>query len=204
MNTVVPAEERVVLENISWQTYVALADEASGRRGRITYRKGAMEIMSPSRRHELATSIVSLMLFTWFEKHRIDSCSTRSTTFRRDDLQLAFEADESYYISNAAAIRGLEEIDLQIHPAPDLAIEVDISRRAMAKTSIYEALGVGEVWIFDGEVVRVLVRNDSGRLIAATESSELPGFPLHLVAPITTKARELGETAAIREFRDQI
>lgn len=42
------AEQRVVLDNISWSTYLAILKDAEGRRGRIAFDNGVLEIMSPS------------------------------------------------------------------------------------------------------------------------------------------------------------
>ena len=46
---------------------------------------------------------------------------------------------------------GLKEIDLDVAPPPDLAVEVEISRKALNSLNIYAALGVPEIWRFDGE-----------------------------------------------------
>ena len=48
----IPAEQRVVLDNIRWSTYEAILDDVDNRHGRITYDQGVLEIMSPSQRHE--------------------------------------------------------------------------------------------------------------------------------------------------------
>jgi Uma2 family endonuclease len=52
-----------------------------------------------------------------------------------------------------AAVRGAREIDLTRHPPPDLVIEIDHTRSSLPKQPIYAALGVPELWRFDGTVV---------------------------------------------------
>ena len=70
----------------------------------------------------------------------------------------AWSADQCYYFlpeklaADAAALeRGSD--DIADYPNPDLAIEVDISPPAVDRAGIYAALGVTEVWRFDGQDV---------------------------------------------------
>jgi len=59
----------------------------------------------------------------------LDSESFGSVTMRRKDLGGGLEADACFYFGNmAVAMRGRDELNLQLDPAPDLAVEVDISR----------------------------------------------------------------------------
>jgi Uma2 family endonuclease len=49
----IPAEQRVVLHNVSWQTYERiLSDHVNSRVPRFTFDHGDLEIMSPSAEHE--------------------------------------------------------------------------------------------------------------------------------------------------------
>jgi hypothetical protein len=48
-----PDEEQRVLEGVSWATYVMLRDSVDSPGVRMTYFEGALEIMSPSRAHEV-------------------------------------------------------------------------------------------------------------------------------------------------------
>jgi hypothetical protein len=45
-------ETRMVLKNVSWETFVALADERRGSVPRMSYSEGVLEMMSPKRKHE--------------------------------------------------------------------------------------------------------------------------------------------------------
>src|SRR5689334_8775698 len=62
MKAVAPAEQRVVLDKVSWSTFVTLLSEADNRRGRMTYDQGVLEIMSPSMRHENAKKLLGRLL----------------------------------------------------------------------------------------------------------------------------------------------
>ncbi len=135
------AEQRVVLDNISWSTYLAILHDAKGRRGRITFDNGVLEIMSPSKLHEKIKTLIARMLETFTEERRVACDSAGSATFLRADLQRAFEPDEGYHFANAAVVRGKDEIDLSVDPPPDLVIEVDISRSSLPKLGLHRALG---------------------------------------------------------------
>lgn len=103
----------------------------------------------------------------------------------------------------AGAVRGLEDIDLTVHPPPDLVLEVDISRSRRIKLPIYAALGVGEVWRYDGESIHVLAL-DAGHLAERPESRVFPGFPLHEATRLLAMRGAMGETALIRSFLEHI
>jgi Uma2 family endonuclease len=197
------AEQRVVLDNISWSTYLAILNEAEGRRGRITFDNGVLEIMSPSKLHEKIKTLIARMVETYTEKKRVACESAGSTTFARADLQRAFEPDECYYFSNAAVVRGKDEIDLSVDPPPDLVIEVDISRSSLPKLDLYRALGVPEIWRYRDDRLRVfqLVRTV---YVEAEDSGVLPGFPLAKVQHYLDQRDQLDESALIHQFRAEI
>ncbi len=109
-----------------------------------------MEIMSPSRAHEIDKSMLGRMIERFAEFHNIDISSSASTTFKRRNLRRGFEADESFYIEHEAAVRDKIESDLSIDPPPDLVIKVDRSRSSINKLSLLAQFGVPEFWRYDG------------------------------------------------------
>ncbi|MEZ6087748.1 MAG: Uma2 family endonuclease [Pirellulaceae bacterium] len=123
--------------------------------GRLTYDDGELEIMSPTYLHENIGGIIGRMIEMFTFHGGIEISSTKSTTFQREQRVRGFEADESYYISHAAMIIGIEQVALEIHSPPDLVIEMDISHSSALKMRVLAGLGVPEVWRFDGERVKV-------------------------------------------------
>jgi len=67
----------------------------------------------------------------------------------------------------------VDNIDLQIDPAPDLAIEVDITRSSLQRFPIFAAIGISEVWRYDGERVRFYAL-DGGIYREVESSAVLP------------------------------
>ena len=197
------AEQRVILDNISWGTYLAILNDADNCRGRMTYDRGVLEIMAPSKLHEQVKGLIGRMVEVFTEELNIDIESVGSTTFKREDLERGFEADECYYIQQAAAVRGKDEIDLLIDPPPDLLIEVDISRSSLSKFGIYGALGVPEVWRYDGERLRFYVLQAEGYR-EIQDSSVLPPLSASQLWHFLRQRVEQSETALIRGCRQWV
>jgi Uma2 family endonuclease len=173
--TLPKAEHLVVLEDVSWETYERLlAENNPGRGKRFTYDTGTLQIMVLSFRHESPNrqlaAIVELVAMEW----ELDIKLTGSVTVKRPDLYKGFEPDSSFYIRNAGAIRGKAELDFAIDPAPDLVIEVDITTDSMNKFPIFAAVGVPEVWRFDGDRVAIHLARGSGYVEAAISEMLAP------------------------------
>lgn len=110
------------------------------------------------------------------------------------------EADACYYIQNANRIIGKRKIALTEDPPPDLAVEVDLSTDARHKFPIYAALGVPEIWRYDGEVVQLYVLRKTD--YAETRRSEmLPGLSRELLIESLDISKTKGQTAARRYLR---
>ncbi len=172
-----PGEQRVVLDSISWSTYVAILNDAENRRGRIAYDQGVLEIMSPSKVHEKIKRLIGGMVEAFTEELQIERESAGSTTFKRQDVARGFEPDECYYLQHAAAVRAKDDIDLMVDPPPDLVIEVDISQTSLKKFGIYSALKIPEIWRYDGETLHIHVLREDG-YAEVHQSAVLPRLPI--------------------------
>jgi Uma2 family endonuclease len=85
-----PAEQRVVLHNIGWDTYERLlADHENNSAPRLTYDRGELEIMSPSPEHEKFNRRIAQLVLAVAEELNIEAEDLGSTTFRREDLSAA-------------------------------------------------------------------------------------------------------------------
>ncbi len=200
MSTILSAETRTVLENVRWDTFVELAEQRQGSVPRMTFDEGVLELMSPRRQHENLGRLVGRIIETYTEVRGIEIQSVASTTFKRRDLQKAFEADESYYIEHAELIRPKEEVDLTIDPPPDLVIEVEITSSAIHKLKLFATMGVPEVWRHDGEKLEMFVL-DGQEYRPCENSRSLPQLTATVINGILERRFEMGETAIIREFR---
>jgi Uma2 family endonuclease len=201
MMTLPIAEQRVVLQDFHWQAFESfLSALGEHRSARLAYDRGMLEIMSPLRRHESAKRLIGRLIETWVAERGINVASMGSLTLKREDLSRAVEPDECYYIQNELRIRSKEDIDLAQDPPPDLVLEIDITSPSLLRLPIYEALGVPEVWRYDGRQLHVYILQ-SGIYASQNQSQVLPLFPVSLVPEFLEEARTLGETAMLQRFR---
>lgn len=136
-------EQKVILDNISWETYQRLMDER-GERGkpRYAYDRGKLEIVVTSYAHERLKHNLATLVEVIAEALELDIDGAGSTTFQREDLAQGFEPDASFYIQHAARIRGQKQIDLDTDPPPELVIEIDITHPSLNKFPIFAGLGI--------------------------------------------------------------
>jgi len=172
--TATPAEHRVLLRTVSWETYERLlAENVNAASTRFFYNEGNLEIMVVSTGHEKRNSALATLAQTTAEETGRDFSAAGSTTFKREDLEKGFEPDSSFYFRHAADIRDKELIDLAVDPPPELIIEVDITSSSLNHFPLYAAVGVAEIWRYDGQRVR-FHRLESGVYSAIDESMVLP------------------------------
>ncbi len=195
----IAGEQRTLMRSISWQAYEMLADTPDRVGQLLNYDRGELEIMSPSHSHELDKSLLGRMVEAFSLHHEIDIRTSASTTFKRQDLNRGFEADESYYVSNELAIREKREVDLLVDPPPDLVIEIERSKSALDKLALFAAMGVPEVWRYNGKSLW-LGRLSAGKYSTISDSLELPRFPVIKAVEILQAVGSASETTLIRRF----
>jgi Uma2 family endonuclease len=190
-----------LLQNIRWETYQSLLlDLAEAPSQRLSYDRGTLEIMNPLPEHETHKRLLGRLVETTTEALGIEIYSLGSTTWSRQDLQKGIEPDEAYYISHEATMRGKQQIDLTRDPAPDLAIEIDTTSSYLDRLSIYAALGISEIWRFDGENLTIYILQN-GTYHSQEQSHQLPLLTRTDLLYFLSKQGQLGENALIREFR---
>lgn len=195
-------EIRTILPGVGWQTYQALSLDLAEESGkRLTYDRGILEIMTPLPQQEVSKRLLGRMVESATEELGLEIYSLGSTTWSREDLQKGLEPDECYYITNEKLMRGKVKIDLNVDPPPDLAIEIDIISNSLNRLEIYAALGIREVWRFDGEDLSIYVLSNSqyelrenSQVLPILKSSDLLSF--------ISRKGDLGENALISEFRN--
>ena len=109
--------------------------------------------MSPKSRHEQPHFRLSLVVMALAEHMDFKVINAGATTFRNEESEQGLEADESFYIANAEAVIGADDIDLAIHPPPDLSIEVDLTSSSISKEAIYARIRVPELWRHDDDEI---------------------------------------------------
>jgi Uma2 family endonuclease len=198
----VPAENRVVLREVGWETYERLLAEQGDRSNpRLTYDRGVLELMSPLREHDQLKDIIALVINALAEGLNIDTLGLGSTTFRRKNLARGFEPDACFYIRNVAHMKAKTGLDLTVDPPPDLVVEIDITHSSIDKLALFAAFGVPEVWRHDGRELLFYVRTETG-YVTREKSSMLPGVDSATVARFVETGKSANRPAWLRGIRE--
>jgi Uma2 family endonuclease len=193
-----------VLHDVSWEQYESTLEAVGSGALRLTFDNGELEIMSPLSIHERTKKILGGFIEVIALELNIPVARLGSTTFRRESLQKGTEPDECYYIQNELRVREKTDVSLERDPAPDLVIEVDITSRSIKKEPIYAAMGVLEVWRYDGVKLQSLWL-ESGEKYAAKENCR--AFPWLKMADVERFLRmwpRQDETSVLRAWRDWV
>jgi Uma2 family endonuclease len=197
--------QRFLLHNIDWRGYEAMLRIIGDRPIRLTYDRGNLELMSPSRKHEKSKRLHGILIQAIAEELEIPCTGEASTTWRREDLDRGLEPDECFYFyDHAEQLADKEEIDLSTDPPPDLAIEIDITRSSLDRQGIYAALGVPELWRFDGESLRVFRLRDDGTYEPCTNSPMFPFLPLEDVVRLLKQGATMDQSRWGRMVREWV
>src|SRR5262245_31629794 len=136
----------VVLHDVTWEDYERLLEIRGDHSGpRISYLEGEVEIMSPSKDHEQIKSYIGRLLEAWCMDRGIEFSPFGSWTLKRKADKRGAEADECYIFGTEA------------REHPQLAIEVEWTRRGIDKLEIYRKLGVEEVWYWRKGAIEIYV-----------------------------------------------
>src|SRR5438132_2187362 len=195
------AVQQVILHGVSWETYKRLlADFAESHAAHFAYDRGALEIRVPSAKHEEANRTIAMLIEMLALELDVSVRNLGSTTFKREDLARGFEPDTCFYIQSAQRIHGKDEIDLAVDPPPDLVIEIDITHPSLDKLPIYAAIGVPEIWRYDGHIVTLALLQE-GTYVAREESMAFPRLTRQVLSRFMEESKQQERTAWLRSVR---
>lgn len=196
--------EKHIYYGVSWDTYMQLlAELGEDRNVRLTFNRGALEIMSPKRLHEQITRLIDMVvtLLAFELGLNVDNCG--AMTLRVESAQRGGEPDSCFYVAHEAAVRGVEEIDLKVHPPPDIVLEVDITSPSLDKFGLYLAARVPEVWRYDGTRMSFYVLREE-KYETIPHSHCFPHLTSAMLERYLTTGREQGSTAMLRMVKSEI
>lgn len=200
-----PAGAKLELLHIDWDEYEHLLTQMESFHPghRLSYDRGRLIIVSPSLEHERAKEFISSIIQALAEEMELTLEPAGATTFKRKLLKKGVEPDACFYVQNAARVIGRRTFRHAEYPPPDVAIEIDMSYDSLDKLPIYAALGVPEIWRYDGVITRFYEL--AGKNYEVIQNSR--AFPT-LTANVITQHLELrktdGHTAALKAFRQML
>ena len=199
--TPIQSPDRVILQNISWQTYRSLVHDFEQEPAiRLTYDLGTLEIRMPLDPHETFKKLLGRLIEAATEVLGLEIRSLGSRTCDREDLAKGLEPDQCYYIQHEAQVRGVAQIDLAHYPPPDLAVEIDITSSSLNRLAIYSALRVPELWRFDGDRLTIYTLQGAD-YTTSPHSLALPAVTSADIERYLQLQPTTGENSLVRQFR---
>jgi Uma2 family endonuclease len=200
--THLPAGATLRLNDVSWDEYEELlsrmGDDWPGYR--VSYDCGRLEIMSPRADHEYPKEFILILARALSEETDTPLETFGSTTYRRRSKMKGAEPDTSFYVQNAARVIGRETLDFEIDPPPDVVVEIDTTNESLGKFKIYAALGVPEIWRYDGERASFFrLAGDDYREIA--DSLAFPSLTAAALTEFVARSKTQGQSATLKIFR---
>jgi Uma2 family endonuclease len=189
--SVVAEDQRMVIRGVSWKDYVILREALDTPGLRMTYCEGVLELMSPSRNHELWKTTSARLIELYGFLLRLPLVGYGSTTFRSEAKQRGVEPDECWRV-------GTQMRDGEI---PDIALEVIYASPLLDKLYVYDGLQVPEVWLWKDGAFHIFRRRVEGGYEPVERSAFLPELDLSLVARFVTRE---DQDVALREFADAV
>lgn len=190
--------------NVTWDEYEELLEQVGEARWlRLSYNDGTLKAMSTSAEHEKYAEFIKRLVSTLSLRLRINVLFTGSATMRKKKKTKGNEPDASFYVQTATVIGSRLDLDFEVDPPPDIVVEVDIYHDSTDNDPIYAALGVSEIWRYDGWEATILhLRGhlQGNGYVEAEASNSLPMITSAILTEYLTRMRQEGEFAAIIAF----
>lgn len=193
----------VALRGVSWEFYERFLEEIGDQRMPHSFVDGDLILMSPGSRHESLKGWMTYLVAALTEELGLPRRSIGSTTLKLALPSLGAEPDAGFLIANAGALSGKREWDPETDPPPDLLVEVDITSSSLNRMPVYAALGIPEIWVYEGQALSVQILNE-GEFHKSESSLSFPTLPLREFAAWIEKAWETDESTWMQSFREWV
>ena len=153
-----PLTQHIVIPG-QWDQFKLIQLGFEQSKVRLSYYDGRIEIIMPGRFHELFRTIIGLLIEVYLIDRQVNFFPTGSMTQTIEKVASA-EADESYEIGELK-----------------LSIEVRVTSGSIAKLSVYRALGIHEVWFWEGGILAIYhLKNNEYQKFDSSQIPELSGI----------------------------
>lgn len=185
------AEQRLVLEGVTWQQYDALVTLFMNQFPalRMTYLEGTLELMTTSPEHERLKKIIARLIEAFAEELDLDLNGYGSATFRREAAARGLEPDECYCLG-------------ELHDVPDIALEIVLTSGGIDKLKVYQGLGVKEVWFWENQRLSIYSLMDGSKGYEVLQTSQL--LPQLDIALLASFVGNPNQTQAVKTYRQAL
>jgi Uma2 family endonuclease len=158
-----------------------------------------LTVMTISTEHENYAQFLEGLMTIIKLRRRINIRSFGSATMRQRKKSKGNEPDVCFYVQAAAALGNRMQLDFEVDPPPDIAVEIDVHHDSRSKWSIYVALGVPEVWRYDGQEMTIFVLQET-QYVAVPQSQALPLLTSRILTESLAHLRDEGDLQALLAF----
>ncbi len=193
-----PPDTVVTFHGIRWEEYEDLlrqVGEASGLR--ISFDDGTMTVMTLSTEHEKYVRFLESLITAIRLRLRLNILSFGSATMKKRNK--GNEPDACFSVQSADLLGKRIQLDFEVDPPPDIAVEIDVHHDSLFKFPIYAALGVPEIWRCDGQELTISVLQE-GQYVTVPHSQALPLLSSEMLTEFLTRLRDEGELQALLAF----
>jgi Uma2 family endonuclease len=153
--------DKVITLQGDWAHFKLVQQGCAQNRGiRLFYFDGTIELVMPSRKHEIFAHIIGYLL-TYFLSHQDLEFLAVGSADQEKAGESSAQPDQSYCIGS-------------IKPIPDLSIEIVFTSGGQNKLQRYQAIGVPEVWFWEDGTLKLYHLRPSG--YEQIQQSELDGL----------------------------
>ncbi len=181
-------EQRMVIHGVRWKDYVILREALDTPGLRMTYCEGTLELMSPSRTHELNKKNIARLVELYAFLRDLPLIGYGSTTFRHEAKERGAEPDECYRVGS----------QMKDGEFPDIVLEVIHTSPILDKLHVYKGFAVPEVWLFRNSAFE-LYRLATDAYEPIERSGFLPDLDFALIARLAVRE---DQHEALRELRN--
>jgi Uma2 family endonuclease len=198
--TQLPPDSVVTFHGVSWDDYQVLLEQVGEARGlRISFNEGTLTIMTVGTEHESYAWFIGRLVSIISLRLRLNIRFFGSATIKKTTLHKGLEPDACFYVQTANALGNSVHLDFEVDPPPDIAVEIDVHHDSLSKLPIYAALGVREIWRYDGQELSIYVL-EAGKYVPVAQSQALPMLTGQILTEYLTRLRDEGELQALLAF----
>jgi Uma2 family endonuclease len=199
--TLEKGEDRVVLRDLTYEFYKKFCEDIGRQPAKLAFWNGDLEIMKSRPLHEFYKKMLGRLIDFMALELNIPVAFGGSMTLQRDDLKVGLEPDDCWWIAHEAIVRTRMEFDFCVDPPPDLAIDVELVRSYVSRSSIFAAIGIPEVWRFDGKRLRFCILNAGGNYDDSESSIAFPFLkPTDIMPYLGPPNDPLDEMSRVKAF----
>jgi Uma2 family endonuclease len=202
-----PEDASVTFNDVSWAEYEELLEQVGEAPGlRISYDNGNLHIVTISAEHEKYAVFINSLIAGIRLRLRMNILAFGSATMRKRKRSKGNEPDACFYVQTAPLIGNKIQLDFETDPPPDIAVEIDVHHDSRPRFPVYAALGVPEIWRYDGQAMTIYQlakgreESETPLYVQSDASAALPMLTAQLLTEMIERMRREGELNALLAF----